>query len=193
MFYTIPDTLNAEIHGLERKIQEFKAGQLDGSSLKVHRVPFGVYEQRKNNTFMVRIRCAGGAITPEQLRVVAELSQEYGAGTLHITTRQELQIHDGRLDDVVPIIRRLVKAGLSTRGGGGNTVRNITASADSGVSEDEVFDVSPHAFSLTSRLISESDSWLLPRKYKIAFSSSPKTQLVLRSTILGSLRRCMMG
>jgi len=174
MFYTIPDTLKTEIDELERKIQQLHAGRLEAASLKVHRVPFGVYEQRKDNTFMVRIRCAGGAITPAQLRIVAELSREYAADALHITTRQELQIHEVELAQVVPIMRRLLAAGLSTRGGGGNTVRNITASIDSGVAPDEVFDVSPYAFALTSRLISEPDSWLLPRKYKIAFSNSSK-------------------
>lgn len=174
MFYTIPDSLKTEIDDLESKIRQFLNGRLEAATLKVHRVPFGVYEQRKDNTYMVRIRCAGGAITPAQLRAVAELSREYAADTLHITTRQELQIHEVALDKVVPIMRRLLPAGLSTRGGGGNTVRNITASVDSGAAMDEVFDVSPYAFALTGRLIDEPDSWLLPRKYKIAFSNSSK-------------------
>ena len=172
MFYIIPESLSAEIDELERKIQQFQAGRLEAGTLKVHRVPFGVYEQRKDNTYMVRIRCAGGAITPAQLGLVASLSQQYAADTLHITTRQELQVHEVELGHVVPIMRDFLLAGLSTRGGGGNTVRNITASFDSGVALDEVFDVSPYAFALTSRLISEPDSWLLPRKYKIAFANS---------------------
>ena len=166
MFYAIPHSLPNEIDELENKIQQLRGGQLDAAALKVHRVPFGVYEQRKDNTYMVRIRCPGGAVTPAQLRVVAELSRQYAADTLHITTRQELQIHDVDLDKVIPILRQLLSAGLSTRGGGGNTVRNITASADSGVAPNEVFDVSPYAFALTSRLIAEPDSWLLPRKYE---------------------------
>lgn len=173
MFYSIPDSLVAEINELENKIRQFQDGKLEAAALRAHRVPFGVYEQRKDNTHMVRIRCAAGAITPAQLRVVAQISQQYGADTLHITTRQELQIHDVALDNVVAIMRQLLPAGLSARGGGGNTVRNITASVHSGVDPDEVFDVSPYAFALTSRLISEPDSWLLPRKFKIAFSNSP--------------------
>lgn len=174
MCYTIPDSLKAEIDELESKIRQFQNGRLEAAALKGQRVPFGVYEQRKDNTYMVRIRCAGGAITPAQLKLVAELSRTYGAGSLHVTTRQELQIHDVALDNVVPIMRQLLAAGLSTRGGGGNTVRNILASSDAGVAPDEVFDVSPYAFALTSRLIGEPDSWLLPRKYKIAFSNSAK-------------------
>ncbi|HWI59850.1 MAG TPA: hypothetical protein VNZ22_21655, partial [Bacillota bacterium] len=100
MFYIIPESLNAEINDLEEKIRQFQAGRLEAAALKVHRVPFGVYEQRKDNTYMVRIRCTGGAITPGQLRAVAELSKQYGAATLHVTTRQELQIHDVQLDHV---------------------------------------------------------------------------------------------
>ena len=112
MFYAIPCSLEAEINDLENKIQQFQAGRLEAAALKVHRVPFGVYEQRKDNTYMVRIRCAAGAMTPAQLRIVAELSQKYGADTLHITTRQELQIHDVQLDNVVPIMRKLPPAGV---------------------------------------------------------------------------------
>jgi sulfite reductase (ferredoxin) len=103
---------------------------------------------------------------------LAELSQAYASDSLHITTRQELQLHDVALENIIPILRGLLQDGLSTRGGGGGTVRNIIIPADSGVAKDEVFDVSPYAFALTSRLIDEPDSWLLPRKYKIAFSNT---------------------
>ena len=171
-FYAIPPSLKAEIDELENLIGQFQRGSLDPVSFKARRVPFGIYEQRVDNTYMVRIRCPGGAITPLQLREVAKLSQARAADSVHITTRQELQLHDVALENVIPILRKLHELGLSTRGGGGNTVRNITASADSGTAKDEAFDVGPYAFALTSRLIAESDSWLLPRKYKIAFSNS---------------------
>lgn len=193
MFYTIPASLSLEIDELEKKIQDFQNGRLEAAALKVHRVPFGVYEQRKDNTFMVRIRCAAGGITPSQLKLVAQLSNKYGADTLHITTRQELQIHDVQLENVVPIMRALLPGGLSTRGGGGNTVRNITASVDSGVRPDEVFDVSPYAFALTTRLISEPDSWLLPRKYKIAFSNTTKDTARATFNDLGFIARMQDG
>lgn len=173
-FYTVPPSLAPEIDDLEGQIRQFQAGQLDPTAFKARRVPFGIYEQRKDNTYMVRVRCPGGAVTPRQLHTIAELSQSYAADTLHITTRQELQLHDVVLDDVILILRRLLDAGLSSRGGGGNTVRNITASADAGVAPDEPFDVSPYVFALTNRLIAEPDSWLLPRKYKIAFSSTAR-------------------
>jgi len=172
MFYTNPESLAAEITELESKVRQFKEGRLEGAVFKAHRVPFGVYEQRQDNTYMVRIRTPGGAVTPRQLRTVAELSKKFGSGSIHVTTRQELQIHDVKLDDVISIMRELLPVGLSTRGGGGNTVRNIIGSAESGVAVDEIFDILPYVSALTSRLVAEPDSWLLPRKYKIAFSNS---------------------
>jgi sulfite reductase (ferredoxin) len=172
MFYRIPDNLASELEELDSYIARFKSGEIDAATLKVRRVPFGCYEQRQDGTYMVRIRTTGGALPPRQLRTIAELSARYGSEAIHITTRQEFQIHDVALDHVLPVMRELLQAGLASRGGGGNTVRNILVSPDAGVSLDEVFDPSPYAFALTSRLIAESDSWLLPRKYKIAFSNS---------------------
>ena len=131
-FYNNPQSLATEIDELEAQIRQFQDGRLDSLAFKARRVPFGIYEQRVDNTYMIRIRCPGGAITPRQLRTVAELSQTYASDSIHITTRQELQLHDVALENIIPVLRRLFQDGLSSRGGGGNTVRNILASADSG-------------------------------------------------------------
>lgn len=170
--YTLPAQLESEISGLEGLLNQYKRGEISTTELKAHRVPFGVYEQRQAGTYMMRIRCAGGFITPAQLEGVACLAQEFAIRDLHITSRQELQLHYVKLEDIIAIMRRLAAVGLSTRGGGGNTVRNITAQADAGIDPEEVFDVSPYTEALTTRLIAESDSWNLPRKFKIAFSGS---------------------
>ena len=173
MFYKIADNLSAELDELDSYIARYQSGEIDAATLKVRRVPFGCYEQRQDGTYMVRIRATGGAVTPNQLRAIAEASSRYGSDSIHITTRQEFQIHNVALENVLKVMRELLPAGLASRGGGGNTVRNVLISPDAGVGVDEVFDPSPYAFSLTSRLIAESDSWLLPRKFKIAFSNSP--------------------
>ncbi len=172
MFYEVPSNLAAEIDELEALVEKHRLGELDAASFRARRVPFGCYEQRRNGSFMVRIRATGGAVTPRQLGKIASLSALYGAEAVHITTRQEFQIHDVAIEHVVPILRGLLTVGLSARGGGGNTVRNILVPPDAGLSEEEVFDPSPYAFALTARLIAEPDSWELPRKLKIAFSSS---------------------
>jgi sulfite reductase (ferredoxin) len=171
-FYELPPTLDDEIKDLESQILRYKKGKITAGELKTRRVPFGVYAQRTEATYMVRIRIPGGCVTPFQFKTVARLAVKYGNGSVHITTRQGLQIHDVILENLVTVIRELKHVGLTSRGGGGNTVRNITASWDAGISTDEVFDVTPYALSLTSRLIAESDSWLVPRKFKISFSNS---------------------
>ena len=134
----------------------------------------GIYEQRKDGTYMVRIRCAGGFIYPLQLKKVAEIAHRHKSDLLHITTRQEIQIQNVDLRETLLILQNLKEIGLSPKGGGGNTVRNIMASVDSGIAFDEVFDVTPYVFNLTTKLISEPDSLTLPRKFKIAFSNSDK-------------------
>lgn len=172
MNYRLPATLKAEIDDLEKQIHRLGQGEISDSELKARRVPFGIYEQRIRGQYMARIRCAAGIITPLQLKTVAQLAKQYGSGRLHVTTRQEIQMHDIPIEHLIPVLRELHDAGLSTRGGGGNTVRNITASWNSGIAADELFDVTPHAVELTSRMVELPGSWLLPRKFKIAFSNS---------------------
>jgi sulfite reductase (ferredoxin) len=185
MSYEIPGSLPQELDELKSLIEKYQAGELDADSLKARRVPFGCYEQRKDGTYLVRVRTTGGALTPAQLRALSGVSDKFGSKTLHITTRQEFQVHDVLIENVVFVMRELLTAGLSSRGGGGNTVRNIMISPDAGVSEDEVFDPSSYAFALTSRLIAEPDSWLLPRKYKITFSNSDKDTAYAQFNDLG--------
>lgn len=177
MLYELPASLPAEIDRLSALVEEFTRGRVHAAELKAHRVPFGVYEQRRNGSYMARIRCPGGAITPSQLTAAARLSREHGSGFLHLTTRQELQIHDVAIGRVVPLIRELFASGLATRGGGGNTVRNIIAPADAGVDPGELLDVTPYARALTSRFLAEPDSWVLPRKLKIAFSGDERDRV----------------
>jgi len=173
MFYKIPQNLSAELSELDEYIQKAIRGEMEPAALKVRRVPFGCYEQRTDNTYMARIRTTGGAHTPRQLQVMAEVSARYGNPCIHVTTRQEFQIHDIALENVMYVMRELLQVGLATRGGGGNTIRNVLVSPEAGVGPNDVFDPSPYAFALTSRVIAEPDSWNLPRKFKIAFSSSP--------------------
>ncbi len=170
--YMIPGNYAKEIEELEGLIDRFRSGVVTAAELKARRVPFGVYEQRDRGRFMIRIRCAAGIVTPRQLGRIASLSSRFASGRLHVTTRQEIQVHDVPLENLIPIIRDLADVGLASRGGGGNTVRNIIASWDSGIAADEAFDVAPYAVELTTRLIALGDSWLLPRKFKIAFSNS---------------------
>jgi len=192
-FYHIPDSYEQDLATFAEKIEEFKAGNIDFVKFRAIRVAFGCYEQRKEGTFMVRVRCAGGTITPKQLLVAATLSREFGGDELHITTRQELQIHYVQFDNLLHVIKELWKIGLSCRGGGGNTLRNITASPDAGINPNHHFDVSPYCVALTEQLITEDDSWNLPRKYKIAFSGNENDDSLATITDLGFVAKIKDG
>jgi sulfite reductase (ferredoxin) len=191
--YELPVSIYDDMDGLESAIRRYRDGSLNPAKFKGIRVPFGIYEQRRDDTYMTRIRCASGVITPKQLQKIAALSSLYGASALHVTTRQAIQIHDVRLEDTIKIIRGLIEVGLSSRGGGGNTVRNIVSSISSGIDREEFFDVAPYAVALTSALIAEPDSWGLPRKYKIAFSNTEKDSAFAGFTDLGFIATTKEG
>ncbi len=184
-FYETPPVLIEQQNQFEGDIQDFVDGHIDPVKFKAIRVAHGIYEQRQPHTYMVRIRCAAGGITPDQLIKTAEVGKKYGSGEVHFTTRQEVQVHDVLIENVMNVIRELHSVGLSTKGGGGNTIRNILTSVDSGITTDEAFDVDPYAVALSTRLIHEEDSWNLPRKFKIAFSNSHKDTSYTQSTCLG--------
>src|SRR3989339_1290783 len=184
-FYKLPESLDSEIKEYEKLVKEYKAGKLAAVKMKAYRVPFGVYEQREPETYMCRIRLPGGAITPEQLIGVAEISEKYSDRPLHFTTREEVQIHHVTLEDTVSIIKELKELGLSTRGGGGNTIRNILGDGSS--------EVDPYIQALTSRLIAEQDSWSLPRKLKIAFSGDASDRGLATCNDLGFIFKIKNG
>ncbi|MDH5751233.1 MAG: sulfite reductase subunit beta (hemoprotein), partial [Deltaproteobacteria bacterium] len=104
-YYQIPSEYGKELEQFIEGHRAFSEGRLDKGRWKALRVGFGVYEQRRENTYMVRIRCAAGAVTPAQFRAVAELSRRYAAGHIHITTRFELQLHDVSFEDLPALLR----------------------------------------------------------------------------------------
>lgn len=173
--YRIPSTLNGDLDYTQSLIDQFKAGEIQAGQLKSNRVPMGIYEQRKNQHYMLRLRCAGGLVTPEQLAKIAFVGHQLSSSHLHVTTRQEIQIHNVDIEDAIPALKKLEKVGISSAGGGGNTVRNMMVDDRSGLTADEEFDVYPYVEELTSRLIAEKDSFTMPRKYKVAIDTSVAT------------------
>lgn len=173
--YRIPSTLNGDLDYTQSLIDQFKAGEIQAGQLKSNRVPMGIYEQRKNQHYMLRLRCAGGLVTPEQLAKIAFVGHQLSTSHLHVTTRQEIQIHNVDIEDAIPALKKLEKVGISSAGGGGNTVRNMMVDDRSGLTADEEFDVYPYVEELTSRLIAEKDSFTIPRKYKVAIDTSVAT------------------
>jgi len=166
----LPENVKKDTLAYRGQVEKFLQGQISPIAFRAYRVPMGVYEQREPSKYMVRIRIGAGLVLPYQLERIAQLSKAYGNGFLHITTRQDIQIHEVNIEDTVDIIEGLLEVGLSPRGGGGNTVRNITACSRAGVCPKEEFDVTPYAIAAAEYLLQFKSSYNLPRKFKIVFS-----------------------
>jgi len=172
--YLIPESVVEDTMAYRDSLERFLAGDLSPIAFRSIRVPMGIYEQRESDTYMIRVRVAGGVFSSEQAIKVAELAKRYGSALVHVTTRQDLQIHQVRIEDTADILEQLLDVGLSTRGGGGNTVRNVSACPFAGFCPDEVFDVTPYAVALTEYLIQHRSNFNLPRKFKAALSGCSK-------------------
>ncbi len=161
-----------DIIELGQKIQAFKEGTLAEDKFKALRLARGVYGQRQQGVQMIRIKLPFGKVTPTQLRRICEVSDEYSTGKLHITTRQDIQIHYVSLDRTPQLWADLEKDDITLREACGNTVRNVTASAIAGIDKNEPFDVAPYADLIYRYFLRKPFGQELGRKIKIAFSSS---------------------
>ena len=168
--YRFPDSLPQDLEQLRLFTGQFQRSEIPAARYQAFRVPQGIYEQRESGTFMLRVRLPAGMFPPWHMRSVADISRKFGSGPIHLTSRQDVQIHRVPVEGIYPAVAALAEAGLSTKGGGGNTVRNIAACPHAGVCGREVFDVTPDVVSLTELLLVDPLSFQLPRKYKIAFS-----------------------
>lgn len=161
-----------DIFELEKKIRQFHEGKLDEEKFRSLRLARGVYGQRQQGVQMIRIKLPYGKVTSNQLRRICDVSDEYSTGRLHITTRQDIQIHYVDLDRTPELWAQLEKDDVTLREACGNTVRNVTASETAGVDVDEPFDVSPYAHGLFEYFLRNPISQEMGRKFKVSFSSS---------------------
>ncbi len=163
-----------DIFELQQKINAFQNGEIPEDKFKAFRLTRGVYGQRQLGVQMFRTKFPFGKITPKQLVRVAELSEQYASSNLHLTTRQNIQLHYVKVTDAPAIWAGLEDVGATGREACGNTVRNITASAKAGIDPDELFDVSPYAQAAFEFFLRNPICQDMGRKIKPAFSSSEK-------------------
>ena len=161
-----------DIIELADKIEQFKEGQIDEEKFRSLRLARGVYGQRQQGVQMIRIKLPYGKVSSHQLRRIAEVSDEYSRGRLHITTRQDIQIHYVDLDRTPELWAELERDKVTLREACGNTVRNVTASETAGFDVDEPFDVSPYADALFKFFLRNPICQEMGRKFKVSFSSS---------------------
>ncbi|MBL7882552.1 MAG: HEPN domain-containing protein [Bacteroidia bacterium] len=164
--------IEKDIIELEEKIRAFKNGTLHEDKFRSLRLARGVYGQRQQGVQMVRIKLPFGKLTTKQLLRIADISDEYSNGNLHLTTRQDIQIHHVSLDATPELWAKLEQDDITLREACGNTVRNITASAVAGIDPKEPFDVSPYADAMFRYFLRKPFGQELGRKLKFAFSSN---------------------
>ena len=182
-----------DIIDLERKIALFRDGKIDDERFRSLRLARGVYGQRQEGVQMIRIKLPFGKVTSEQLNRICIVSDEYSTGRLHITTRQDIQIHFVSLDRTPELWAELEKDDVTLREACGNTVRNITASENAGIDLDEPFDVSPYAHALFEFLLRNPVNQEMGRKVKISFSSSDKDTALSYLHDLGFIPKIVNG
>lgn len=163
-----------DIIDLEKKIHDFRTGKIHEERFRSLRLARGVYGQRQPGVQMVRIKLPFGKVTFKQLLRIADIADEYASGNLHLTTRQDIQIHYVSLDRTPELWAKLEQDDITLREACGNTVRNVTASPSAGIDPDEPFDVSPYAHAVFSYFLRNPICQEMGRKIKISFSSSDK-------------------
>ncbi len=161
-----------DIIDLEKKIRAFREGKIHDEKFRSLRLARGVYGQRQPGVQMVRIKLPFGKITFNQLLRIADVSDEYASSNLHLTTRQDIQIHYVSLDRTPQLWAELERDDITLREACGNTVRNVTASPTAGIDPLEPFDVSPYAHATFEYFLRNPICQDMGRKFKISFSSS---------------------
>ncbi len=161
-----------DIVELQAKINSFRLGMMDEEKFRAFRLARGIYGQRQPGVQMVRIKLPFGKITPEQLIRIADISDEFASGNLHLTTRQDIQIHYVKLENTPKIWAKLAELEITTREACGNTVRNMTGSPLAGIDPLEPFDVSPYVYEHFRYFLRNPICQEMGRKFKVSFSSS---------------------
>ncbi|MBO9155046.1 nitrite reductase [Chitinophaga sp. GCM10012297] len=163
-----------DIIELEQKIRLFREGKMTDEKFRSLRLARGIYGQRQQGVQMVRIKLPYGKMTLEQWKRIADISDEYSTGNLHLTTRQDIQLHFVSLDRTPQLWTQLDLDELTIREACGNTVRNITASDQAGIDPEEPFDITPYADAAFRYFLRNPICQDMGRKFKMAFSSSEK-------------------
>ena len=162
-------TFRTEITAFKETIDAFDRGELDRKAYKGISGGLGSYAQRDPARHMLRLRMAGGRLTPERLKFLAGAVEQEKVARLKLTTCETVQLHDLSAGQVPALMEQAIACGILTKGGGGDNPRNVIASPLSGVQPGEAFDVMPYAEAVTEYLLSICRDIHMPRKLKIAF------------------------
>jgi sulfite reductase beta subunit-like hemoprotein len=165
--------IEREFDDFDNEAEKYLDGQTPENEFIGFRLKQGVYGQRQADVQMIRVKLPFGGITPDQMDAFASVVEKYvPLNKGHITTRQNIQMHHVPLRDAAALIRELSDAGLSSREGCGNTVRNVTGDPWAGVCENEVFDPTPYVGAYVRYFVRHPTTQLMPRKIKTSFTGA---------------------
>jgi len=155
---------------------------------------YGVCAQRDDDLFMIRLRVAAGLLTSAQVATVAAVAREFGHGWVHLTTRQNIELHSVRLEDVPAVEAALAPAGLFGRSACGHTIRNVMACPEATTSPEEPFDVTADAIRLSDLLVARSSALnvTLPSRVNIVLGGCPSCSVDALTNDIG-LVACVRG
>ena len=166
----LPPEVSSEIDTYESELSRFLDKKVPEKVFLEFRLRHGVYGQRQAGVQMQRIKIPLGLVNADQLEGLADVAEEYSVGIVHITTRQDFQMHYVDILDTPNLLRRLAEVGITTKEACGNTVRNVTACPYAGGCADEPFDVTPYASKMAYFLLRHPDAQNFGRKFKVAYS-----------------------
>ncbi|MCO4761924.1 MAG: nitrite/sulfite reductase [Myxococcales bacterium] len=161
-----------EVDEFIARTDAYNRGEMTADVYRAYRLTRGVYGQRQDGVHMMRVKIPGGLLAPDQARRLAELLDESELGFGNITTRSNVQIHHVAPETVPLWKARLNNAGISQLDACGNSVRTVTQDPHAGLAADEVFDTTPYMQAITRFFLDHPRARLMPRKFKIALSTS---------------------
>jgi len=161
-----------EIDVFEEVGKKFVQGEITSNEFKASSGGMGVYAQKGGKDFMIRLRVLSGVLDYKTLKLIKDFANDYGLSSIHLTTREAIQLHNLQFDNVIRIMKKSLENDLFTRGGGGNFPRNVSLSPLSGVEDGESFDVTSYAVLVNKYFVSRMNRYRLPRKFKVAFSNN---------------------
>jgi sulfite reductase beta subunit-like hemoprotein len=186
----LPDVVRHEIDNFAAKVKDLRSGAMPDEQFKPFRLVHGIYGQRQEDVQMVRIKVPGGQLNAAQARVLGDVCRDFAPrGLGHVTTRQAVQLHFIKLDDVAPLMEALAAVDLTSREACGNAVRNITGSPVAGLGADEVFDAYPYAEAAFRYFLRRPEFTNLPRKWKMSFNGSDRDYSQTAINDLGATSR----
>src|SRR5256714_1934188 len=171
--------LEREFDDFDNEAEKFLSGKTEEDEFIKFRLRQGVYGQRQADVQMIRTKLPMGGITPDQIDMFADVVEEWvPLRKAHITTRQNIQLHHVPLRDAAALIRKISDSGLSSREGCGNTVRNVTGDPWAGVTEGELFDITPYAGAYVRYFVRHETTQAMPRKVKTAFTATDEDRAI---------------